>query len=122
MLNALLRLDLRVDPRSRRSRRRSLVLDDGGRGRGAVCLFTGCWATGAERLRLAPRRRTGATLGVEARASRGRGIVAVEAGSRFTLFRHGADCADGWCGGAVEVSLKIISPCTSDCSSSSRPR
>ena len=89
MLDALLRLNLRVDPGSRSRRPRSSVVLEVGRCR-AVCAFTGDRATGAMRLGLPSRRRPRATVCIEARACRALAIVAVEARSGTAFVRHGA--------------------------------
>jgi hypothetical protein len=87
MLDALLRLDLRVDPRRRRSRSRRLVLNASA-GRAVGCL-TGSRAALTMRLGLSTRRRPGATVCVEAGARCAIGLVAVEARSRASFVRHG---------------------------------
>lgn len=89
VLDALLRLNLRVDPRSRRSRSRSRLVLEAGRGR-AVCAFTRNRATSAMRLGLSSRRRPRAAVSVEARTCRTLRLVAIKAGSRTAFFRHGA--------------------------------
>lgn len=93
MLDALLRLDLRVDPRSRRRRRCScLVL--GACVRWAVCGLTSHRAAFTKRLRFSPRRRSRATVCIETRACRAFRLVAVEARSRASFVGHG--CAWLW--------------------------
>lgn len=80
MLDALLRLNLRVDPRSRR-RRRSCCLVFYANVCRAVCGLTSYGAAFTMRLRVSPRRRSRATICIETRAHRAFRLVAVEARS-----------------------------------------
>lgn len=98
MLDALLRLDLRVDPRSR-SRRRCSGLVLGACVRRAVCGLTSHRAALTKRLRFSPRGRSRATVCIETRAYGAFRLVAVEARSRASFVGHG--CAwlrsKNWC-------------------------
>lgn len=89
VLDALLRLDLRVDPRRRSRRGRGRLVLEAGR-RGAVCAFTRNRAASAMRLGLSSRRRPGAAVRVEARARGALEFVAVKAGAWAAFFRHDA--------------------------------
>ena len=112
MLDALLRLDLRVDPRSRgrrlRSSVRSLCLFGLGSG-GAVCAFARNRAARARatRVRLParrrPRARTRAT--VEARAWWAGGLGSVEARARAGAVGH--DCGAASCVGAQQDGVGV---------------
>lgn len=89
MLDALLRLDLRVDPRSRSRRRRSCLVLGAGARRAVGVLAGHCrWAAFTMRLGLPPRRRSRATVCIETRARGAFSLVAVEARSWAAFVGH----------------------------------
>lgn len=115
MLNALLRLDLRVDPRSRGRRLRSSVrgfrlfgLGDCG----AACVFARNRAARARatRVRLPARGRPRPRAAIKARARRAVGLGLVEARALTRAVRHGCGAASSvgaarWCW-SVEAQSK----------------